>query len=97
LWYIRGYAQDQQEQLTRRAYFARADWVDAFGLKLELAGFVMVDAYDGSGLMQLSADYYLTDHWTVGGQGIKYFGSRTSDFGSLGTSYSLLLSIARYF
>jgi len=97
LWYIREYALDQQQQLTRRAYFARADWVDAFDLKLELTGFVLVDAYDGSGLTQVSADYYLSDRWTIGGQVTKYFGSRVSDFGSLGTSYSLLVSIVRYF
>lgn len=97
LWYIREYARDQQQQNTRRAYFARADWVDAFDLKLEFTGFVLVDAYDGSGLAQFSADYYLSDSWTVGGQGLKYFGSRASDFGSLGTSYSLLFSVIHYF
>lgn len=96
LWYLRGYARDQQQQNTRQAYFARADWVDAFGTQLELTGFALVDAYDGSGLMQLTADYYLSDRWTIGALGVKYFGSRTSDFGSLGTSYSLLFSITHY-
>ena len=96
LWYIRGYARDQQQQTSRQAYFARADWVDAFDIKLELTGFVLADAYDGSGLAQISASYYLSDRWTIGGLGIKYFGSRTSDFGSLGTSYSLLFSITHY-
>lgn len=97
LWYIREYARDQQQQNTRRAYFARADWVDAFDLKLELTAFALVDAYDGSGLAQLSASYYLSDRWTIGGLVDKYFGSRVSDFGSLGTSYSLLFSVTHYF
>jgi len=97
LWYIRGYARDQQQQNTRQAYFARADWVDVLDLKLELTAFALVDAYDHSGIAQLSADYYVSDTWTVGGQGVKYFGSRRSDFGSLGTSYSLLFSVAHYF
>jgi hypothetical protein len=97
LWYLRGYARDQQEQNTRQAYFVRADWVDAFGAKLELSAFALVDAYDQSGIAQISADYYLSDSWTIGGQAVKYFGSRRSDFGSLGTSYSLLFSIRRYF
>jgi hypothetical protein len=96
LWYIRGYARDQQQQNTRQAYFLRADWADAFGIKLELTGFVLADAYDGSGLAQVSASYYVSDRWTVGALGVKYFGSRTSDFGSLGTSYSLLFSITHY-
>lgn len=97
LWYIRGYARDQQQQNTRQAYFIRADWVDAFDLKLELTAFTLVDAYDHSGIAQLSANYYVSDTWTVGTLGVKYFGSRKSDFGSLGTSYSLLFSIAHYF
>lgn len=97
LWYIRGYAQDQQQQNTRQAYFLRADWVDALGLKLELSGFALVDAYDHSDITQVSADYYLSDSWTLSGQVIKYFGSRRSDFGSLGTSYSLLFGISHYF
>lgn len=97
LWYLRRYAQDQQQQNTRQAYFVRADWVDAFDLKLELSAFALVDAYDHSGIAQLSADYYVSDTWTLGAQGVKYFGSRRSDFGSLGTSYSLLFSIAHYF
>lgn len=97
LWYIRRYAQDQQQQNTQQAYFARADWVDAFDLKLELTAFAVVDAHDHSGIAQLSADYYVSDTWTIGGLGVKYFGSRRSDFGSLGTSYSLLLSVVHYF
>lgn len=97
LWYIRGYARDQQQQSTRQAYFLRADWVDAFGIKLELSGFMLVDAHDRSGIGQLSANYYLSDSWTLGALGIKYFGSRRSDFGSLGSSYSLLFSVAHYF
>jgi hypothetical protein len=97
LWYIRGYARDQQQQNTRQAYFLRADWVDALGLKLELSAFALVDAYDGSGIGQASADYYLSDSWTLGGLVIKYFGSPRSDFGSLGTSYSLLFEVSHYF
>ncbi len=97
LWYIRSYARDQQQQNSRSAYFARMDWVDAFGLKLEISGFVLADAYDGSGLAQLSADYYLSERWTLGGLGLKYFGSARSEFGSLGTSYSVLLHVTHYF
>lgn len=97
LWYLRGYARDQQQQDTRQGYFARVDWVDAFDLKLELTAFALVDAYDHSGIAQLSANYYVSDAWTIGGQVIKYFGPRRSDFGSLGTAYSLLFSVVHYF
>jgi hypothetical protein len=97
LWYIRGYAQDQQEQNTRQSVFLRADWVDAFGLKLELTGFTAVDLNDGSGIAQIAADWYVSNRWTLGGQLVTTYGSRRSDFGSLSTGRSILLSATRYF
>jgi len=97
LWYIRDYALDQQDQLSRSAAFLRADWVDAFIPKLELSGFVATDLLDGSGRVQLTADYYLSDRWTVGALLLVDFGVRHSDFGSLPQSGSVLLKIARYF
>jgi hypothetical protein len=97
LWYIRGYALDQQEQGTEQAAFIRADWTDAFGLKLELSGFVNVDLLDGSGQAQGEAEYYLSNAWTVGLLAAGDFGSTRSDFGSLPTAYSVLFSVRRYF
>lgn len=97
LWYIRGYALDQQEQSTEQAAFVRADWTDAFGLNLELSGFVDVDLRDGSGQAQAEAQYYLSDRWTIGLLAAGDFGSPRSDFGSLPTAYSVLFSVRRYF
>ncbi len=97
LWYIRGYALDQQEQSTEQAAFLRADWTDAFGLNLELSGFVNVDLRDGSGQAQAQADYYLSNAWTIGLLAASNFGSPKSDFGSLPAAYSVLLSLRRYF
>ena len=97
LWYIRGYAVDQQEQSTEQAAFIRADWTDAFGLNLELSGFVNVDLRDGSGQTQGAASYYLSNAWTLGILASGDFGSQRSDFGSLPTSYGVLLSVRRYF
>ena len=97
LWYIRGYALDQQQQSTEQAVFLRADWTDAFGLNLELSGFMNVDLRDGSGQAQGQADYYLSNAWTVGLLAAGDFGSPRSDFGSLPAAYSILLSLRRYF
>jgi hypothetical protein len=97
LWYIRSYAQDQQEQNTRQSAFLRADWVDAFGLKLELTGFTAVDLNDGSGIVQIAADWYASNKWTLGALAVVTYGSRRSDFGSLSTDRSVLLSVTRYF
>jgi hypothetical protein len=97
LWYIRGYAADQQQQGTEQAAFIRADWTDAFGLNLELSGFVNVDLRDGSGQAQGEAEYYLSNAWTIGLLAAGDFGSPRSDFGSLPAAYSVLLSLKRYY
>jgi hypothetical protein len=97
LWYIRGYALDQQQQNTEQAAFIRADWTDAFAHNLELSGFVNVDLRDGSGLAQGEAAYYLSNAWTLQLLAAGNFGAARSDFGSLATSYSVLLSVRRYF
>jgi hypothetical protein len=97
LWYLRGYAQDRQEPISRNTVFLRADWVDAFISKLELTAFVNADAGDGSGLLQTTADYYLSDYWTVGCLFAINYGPRRSDFGSLPQAANVLFKVARYF
>jgi len=97
LWYIRDYALDQQQPVSRHSLFLRADWVDAFVPKLEIVGFMDTDLHDGSSLVQLGADYYVSDNWTVGAQAVAFVGPRRSDYGSLPQAGSVLLKVARYF
>jgi hypothetical protein len=97
LWYIRSYAAEQQDPLSEHSVFLRADWVDAFIPNLEITGFVNADLYDASGLVQITADYHLSDAWTVGGLVIADLGRARSDFGSLPQSASMLFRLARYF
>jgi hypothetical protein len=97
LWFIRSYALDRQDPLTRHALFARADWVDAFIRHLELTGFVNMDVYDGSSLAQLTADYFASSKWTVGVQAGVNLGGAGSEFGSLPQRGSMLFKLARYF
>ncbi|HEV3061298.1 MAG TPA: hypothetical protein VGY48_23825, partial [Vicinamibacterales bacterium] len=97
LWFIRSYALDRQDPLTRHSLFARADWVDAFIRHLELTGFVNMDVYDGSSLAQLAADYFASSRWTVGVQASVSVGGAGSDFGSLPQRGSMLFKLARYF
>ena len=96
LWYLRSYALDQQDPISRHSAFLRADWVDAFIPKLELTGFVNADTCDGSGLLQVTADYYFSDNWTVGAVVMTNFGAERSDFGSLPQAANVLLKVARY-
>ncbi len=66
LWFIRGYAGDQQEPMARNGLFLRADWTNAFVRDLAFTGFIDSDLHDGSGLGQFAADYYLSRQWTIG-------------------------------
>jgi hypothetical protein len=97
LWFIRSYALDRQDPLTRHSLFTRADWVDAFIRHLELTGFVNMDLYDRSSLAQLAADYFASSKWTIGVQASLNVGGRGSDFGSLPQRTSLLFKLTRYF
>jgi hypothetical protein len=96
LWYVRQYAADQQDLISRRFAFLRMDWVDALVPNLEVSGFAETDLADGSTRLQLGADYYLSDRWTVGGLILLDSGGRHSDFGSLPQAGSVLLKVVRY-
>lgn len=97
LWFIRGYADDQQEPMARNSAFLRADWPHAFTRDLALAGFIDTDLRDGSGLAQFTANCYLSPYWTVGALVDVDFGRRRSDFGSLPQQMSTLIKLSRYF
>jgi hypothetical protein len=97
LWFIRGYANDQQEPMARSSLFIRADWQNAFVHDLALTAFVDTDLRDGSSLVQFTADYYLSPQWTVGALSDVYLGRARSDFGSLPQTGSVLIKISRYF
>lgn len=97
LWFIRGYASDQQEPLTRQQVFLRADWVDAFTTDLELSAFAYVNLYDGSSLTQLAANYYFSNAWTIGGYLSANLGSPRSERGSFAQAGSAIVQLIRYF
>jgi hypothetical protein len=97
LWLLRAYASDRQEPLQRHALFLRMDWVDFLVPKLELTGFALADARDGSTLLQLSADYARSDYWSFGVLATATAGGKRSNFGSLPQASSILLKATRYF
>jgi hypothetical protein len=97
LWYIRGYAAEQQEPASQHYAFLRANWPD-FGVRdLELTGLVLVNLQDGSAFVQVNADYYLSSRWTVGALVAGNMGPRRSEFGSLPGAVSALLKVSWYF
>jgi hypothetical protein len=97
LWYVRGFANDQQQPWVRQHVFVRADWSDAFIAHLELSGFAFVNLYDGSTLTQLAASYYLSDAWTLGAYASASLGASRSEFGSSPQAAGFILQLQRYF
>jgi hypothetical protein len=98
LWYIRDYALDQQEPVAMHSAFLRADWQDAFHIvNLELSGFTSVDLQDGSSLWQITADYYLSNYWTIGAIAEANLGGSRSDWGSVPEAASVIVRLARFF
>ncbi|GIL41738.1 hypothetical protein [Roseiterribacter gracilis] len=97
LWFLRSYAADQQAPANRHALFLRADWVDALVRNLDVTGFIRTDLPDRSSLLQFTADYHLSDRWTVGGLVSANLGSARTEFGSLQQAGTVLFKVARYF
>ena len=97
LWYLRAYASGFQEPLYRHGLFLRGDWQDFLVRRLELTGFVLADAGDGSTLYQLEAQYSASDRWTFGVLAGGTTGGRRSDFGSLPRAASVLFKATRFF
>jgi hypothetical protein len=96
LWFVRGYASDQEEPLARHQLFVRADFPKTLRHDIDLGAFAFVNLEDGSSLSQLSFSYYLSDSWTVSGFLSANLGSRHSERGSHPESVSTILALRLY-
>ncbi len=97
MWYIRGWASDQQQPMARHELFVRADWVEPFMIEhFDVNAFVMTNLHDGSSLGQLAASYDLSDSWSIAAFLGGSFGGRHSEWGSLGNAASATVQIQRY-
>lgn len=97
LWYVRGYANDQQEPVSRHQLFARLAWPRFLSPDFEVDGFAFVDLIDGSVLSQLSLTDYLSKDWTLAAFISGNFGAPRSERGSFPQAANLILQITRYF
>jgi hypothetical protein len=96
LWYLRAYANDQQEPLTQHEVFVRASWPRAFVPNLELTAFAFVDLLDGSVLSQVSANYYLSSRWTASVYLSSNLGPTRSERGSFPQRVSSIFQLTLY-
>ena len=96
LWYIRGYAADQQEPASQHNAFVRVAWPNAGLDDLEVDAFAFVNLRDGSVLSQASAIYAISDRWTVTLSLSASVGSPESERGSLPQEASGILDLVLY-
>ena len=96
LWYIRGYAADQQEPASQHNAFLRIAWPNAGLSDLEVDAFAFVSLHDGSVLTQTSAIYAISDHWTLTFSFSASVGSPQSERGSLPQAASGILDLVLY-
>jgi hypothetical protein len=97
LWFVRGYANDQQEPVSQHQLFARLAWPRFLSPDLEVDGFAFVSLIDGSVLSQLSLSDYLSKDWTLAAFISGNFGAPRSERGSFPHPANLILQITRYF
>jgi hypothetical protein len=97
LWYMRAFASDQQQPWAQQQLFLRFDWSDAIIPHLELAAFALIDLCDGSSLSQLSANYFLSDAWSLGAYASANAGGARSERGSYPQGASIIFQVLRYF
>jgi hypothetical protein len=97
LWYMRAYAQDQQEPTSRHAAFIRLSWQDAFIRNLDLTALATINLQDASGFAQATAEYHVSRAWTVGALLSGTYGGKRSEWGSLPGLATLQMRASRYF
>jgi hypothetical protein len=97
LWYLRSYAQDQQEPMSRHSLFFRVEWDDAFVRDLNLTALATVSLLDASGFVQIAAEYHLSSTWTLAALASASYGGRETEYGSLPSLGNFLLRASRYF
>lgn len=96
LWYLRAYANAQQEPTTRHQAFARASWPRVFVSELELSAFAFVDLLDGSVLAQAAASYYVSRRWTASVFLSANVGTSRSERGSYPERASSIVQLTLY-
>jgi hypothetical protein len=96
LWYIRGYAADQQEPASQHNAFVRVAWPNAGLPDLAVDAFAFVNLHDGSVLTQTSAIYALSDRWTWTFSFSASLGGAQSERGSLPQAATAILDLVLY-
>jgi hypothetical protein len=97
MWYLRGYASDQQQPMSAHQVFVRADWAEPFHIQhADVSAYVMTNLTDGSSMGQIAASYDISDNWSAGVYASASMGGRRSEWASLRNAGSVIVQISRY-
>lgn len=97
LWYVRQFAQDQQEPLMQRQLFIRFACPDFLIQKNNTDLLAFVNPGDASVMAQLSSEYLWSDHFSLTGVFMGFFGSEKSQYGTMPVTNSFSLRASYYF
>lgn len=95
-WFIRQYAQVEQEPLMQHEFFIRLDYPNVIQSRLNLNTIAFINPYDGSILSQTSLQWFLSRNLTLESYENLSLGSRNSEKGSLPWSMSTILRVVWY-
>lgn len=97
LWYIRQYANDQQEPLMQNEIFLRLDYPDLWVRGFNLDWVAFINSNDASTTTQLALQYFYSDRWTMSSYLTALLGNSGSEKGSLTVAESLSFKLSYYF
>jgi hypothetical protein len=95
---LRRHAREQQEPLSRSAWFVRVAWPEAFGMnELELGALARGNPFDRSRMAQLEASYHASARLSLTANWALYRGAPDSEYGALRRSDALSFRLSYFF
>ncbi|WP_185732265.1 hypothetical protein [Burkholderia sp. Bp8963] len=97
LQYLRQFALDEQEPMSRQNLFWRAEWRNSLAPNVTLVYLGIVNLHDRSSLQQLTARWDYSRQWSFSAIVNRYLGGAATEYGSYQTNMGVLASAIFYF
>jgi hypothetical protein len=96
IWYVRDYANYQEEPLSRGRGFVRLDWRPPANPKIDLSMISFLSSLDASSLSQFSINYFYSDKISLGVYATFTSGAHRTEYGSSDLSGNAIFQIDYY-
>ncbi|WP_293037162.1 hypothetical protein [Paraburkholderia sp.] len=97
LQYLRQFALDEQEPISRQNLFWRAEWRNSLAPNVTLVYLGIMNLHDRSSLQQLTTRWNYSKRWSFSAIVNRYLGGAATEYGSYQTDMSILASAIFYF